>query len=96
LRALGITKKALGGSFLLEAAIVAILASGLSLLLAVPMSWVLVEGMNKVAALDAPVTLPYRWFVIAPLLALVTALLAALVPAWRALRQSPSESVRYE
>jgi ABC-type lipoprotein release transport system permease subunit len=31
-----------------------------------------------------------------PFAALGTALLAALVPAFRALRQSPSESVRYE
>ncbi len=96
LRALGITRRALGGSFLLEGAVVAVLASGLSLALAGPMAWVLVQGMNRVAALDAPVTLPYTWFVIAPALALATSLLAAAVPAWRALRQSPSESVRYE
>ncbi|MCA8950468.1 MAG: ABC transporter permease [Planctomycetes bacterium] len=96
LRALGIGRLALGGSFVLEAAIVAVLASGLSLGLALPMAWVLVKGMNQVAALDAPVTLPYEWFLIAPALALGIAVLAAIVPAWRALRQSPSESVRYE
>ncbi|MCR9246949.1 MAG: ABC transporter permease [bacterium] len=96
LRALGITRGALGGSFLLEGAVVAVLASALSLALSWPMAWVLVKGMNQVAALDAPVELPYQWFVIAPVMALGTALLAAIVPAWRALRQSPSESVRYE
>jgi ABC-type lipoprotein release transport system permease subunit len=57
---------------------------------------VLVLGMNHVAKLDAPVQLPWRWFVIAPVLALATAVLAAVVPALRAVRQSPSESVRYE
>lgn len=96
LRALGISRGALAGSFLIEAAVTAILAAGLSLLLSVPLSWFLVTGMNKVAALDAPWTLPWRWFWIAPLLALMTALLAAIVPALRAVRQSPSESVRYE
>ena len=96
LRALGMGRNALGGSFLLEGAVVAILASMLSLGLAVPMAFVLVLGMNAVAKLDAPVTLPYTWFVVVPFAALATALLAALVPACRALRQSPSESVRYE
>ncbi|MCC7396149.1 MAG: ABC transporter permease [Planctomycetes bacterium] len=96
LRALGITRGALVGSFLLEGAVVAMLASLMALLLAVPMGHVLVLGMNVVAGLDAPVVLPYRWFVLAPLAALGTALVAAMVPAQRALRQSPSESVRYE
>lgn len=96
LRALGITRGALCGSFLLEGAVVALLASLMALALAVPMGHVLVLGMNAVAGLDAPVVLPYRWFVLAPLAALATALVAAAVPALRALRQSPSESVRYE
>ncbi|MBL8730490.1 MAG: ABC transporter permease [Planctomycetes bacterium] len=96
LRALGLGRAALGGSFLLEGTIVAALASLLSLGLAVPMAHVLVLGMNHVAKLDAPVQLPLQWFVIAPLAALATAVSAAVVPALRALRQSPSESVRYE
>jgi ABC-type antimicrobial peptide transport system permease subunit len=96
LRALGMGRGALGGSFLLEGVLVALLASVLSLLLALPMAWVLVRGMNRVAALDAPVTLPYTWFWVVPAAALLTGLLAAIVPARRALRQSPSESVRYE
>lgn len=96
LRALGISRPALGGSFLLEGIVVAALASLIALGLVVPMAWLLVLGMNHVAKLDAPVTLPQKWFVLAPLAALVTAAAAALVPAVRALRQSPAESVRYE
>ncbi|MCA8975569.1 MAG: FtsX-like permease family protein [Planctomycetes bacterium] len=96
LRALGMSRNALAGGFLIEGAVVAALSSLLSLALAVPMGWVLVTGMNKVAALEAPVTMPYRWFWLAPAAALLISLLAALVPAWRAVRQSPSESVRYE
>lgn len=96
LRALGTRRSAMFGSFLLEGAIVAALASLLSLLLAVPMAWVLVLGMNHVAKLEAPVTLPYGWFAAVPVAALLTSLGAAVVPALRALRQSPAESVRYE
>lgn len=96
LRALGIQRKALGGSFLIEGAVVAGLASVLSLGLCVPLGKVLVFGMNAVARLDAPLQVPWDWFVYVPLLGFVTAALASVVPAWRALRQSPSESVRYE
>lgn len=96
LRALGMGAKALGGSFVLEGLLVGALASLMALLLAVPMAFVLVRGLNTVAGLDAPLSLPWRWFVWAPLFALATGLIAALVPARRALRQSPSESVRYE
>ncbi|MBM4060127.1 MAG: ABC transporter permease [Planctomycetes bacterium] len=96
LRALGMSRRQLGGSFLLEGALVAALASLLSLGLAWPMSWVLVEGMNRVASLEAPLTPPYPWFWLVPAAALATCVLAAVVPAWRSLRQSPSESVRYE
>lgn len=96
LRALGLDRHALRGSFLLEGAVTALLASLLSLGLAAPMALVLVRGMNHVARLDAPVTLPWDWFAAVPFAALATALLASLVPALRTLRQSPSESVRYE
>ena len=96
LRALGLSRAALGGSFLLEGAIVAAMASLLTIGLSVPMAYVLVLGMNQVAALDAPVQLPYVWFAVVPVAALLTGVLAAVVPARRALRQSPAESVRYE
>jgi putative ABC transport system permease protein len=96
LRALGIKRSALGGSFLVEGAVVAGLASLLSLGLIYPLASVLVLGMNAVAQLDAPVTMPFRWLFLVPVAAFATAILASLLPAWRALRQSPSESVRYE
>ena len=60
------------------------------------MATVLVLGMNSVAKLNAPIELPYTWFLLTPVIAFATAMLASLVPGWRALRQSPSESVRYE
>jgi len=96
LRALGIKKSALGASFLIEGAVVAGLASCLSLALCYPLAKVLVLGLNAVARLDAPLAIPWTWFVYVPIGAFVTAVCAAIVPAYRALQQSPSESVRYE
>jgi putative ABC transport system permease protein len=96
LRALGIRRGALCGSFLLEGAVVAALASLLSCGLGAVMATLLVLGMNQVAKLDAPVTLPWPWFGLVPVLAFVTAVAAAALPAWRAVRASPAESVRYE
>lgn len=96
LRALGIKRSALGSSFLIEGAVVAGLASILSLSLCYPLAKVLVLGLNAVARLDAPLAIPWKWFLYVPVGAFATAVCAAIVPAWRALRQSPSESVRYE
>lgn len=96
LRALGIKKGALGGSFLIEGAVVAAIASVLSVALSYPLGTVLVLGMNAVAQLDAPVKIPVLWLFLVPVAAFATAILASIVPAIRALKQSPSESVRYE
>ena len=96
LRALGITRGALFGSFVLEGVVIGALASLLSVGLGAVMATVLVLGMNSVAKLNAPIELPYTWFLLTPVIAFATAMLASLVPGWRALRQSPSESVRYE
>ncbi|MFK7743297.1 MAG: FtsX-like permease family protein [Planctomycetota bacterium] len=96
LRALGMKRSAIGGSFVLEGLVTAAIASVLSLGLSIPLGRILVFGMNAVARIEAPVAMPWRWFVWVPLAAFGIALLASLPPAWRALRQSPSESVRYE
>ncbi len=96
LRALGIASRSLCGSFLLEGAVVAALASVLSCAVGALLATVLVLGMNQVAKLDAPVTLPWAWFLLVPVLAFGTAMVAAVIPAWRALRESPATSVRYE
>lgn len=96
LRALGIRRADLGGSFVLEGLMVGAIAAVLSVALAVPMGYLLVRGMNQVAALAAPFALPWRWLWLTPVLALLTGVLAGLVPAWRSLRQSPAEAVRYE
>ena len=96
LRALGIRRSALAGSFVVEGAVVAALASVLSVGLSLPLGHVLVLGMNAVARLDAPLTVPWAWYAYAPAMAFATSVAASAVPAWRSLAQSPSESVRYE
>jgi hypothetical protein len=96
LRALGVANRSLRATFLLEGAVVGVLAGALAAALCVPMAHVLVAGLNRVAGLAAPLALPWGWLVLVPLLAIATGLAAAIVPAVRAVRASPAESVRYE
>ncbi len=96
LRALGMGPRALLWSFVLEGAVVAVLAALLALAICVPMVQVLLAGLNRVAGLRAPVALPWEWMVLAPGLALVVGVLAALLPGLRMRRQDPAAAVRYE
>ena len=96
MRALGVGAGTLRLVFLFEGAVVALLASVLALALCVPMAHILVGGLNAVAGLQAPVVVPREWLGWTPLLAFGTALVAALLPALRASRQSPAAAVRYE
>ncbi|GAB4159218.1 MAG: FtsX-like permease family protein [Planctomycetota bacterium] len=96
LRALGVSTRTLRGSFLLEGALVGLLAALVALGFCWPVARVLIEGLNRVAFLDAPLEMPRPWMVAVPFMALGTGLVAAVVPGMRAARISPSESVRYE
>jgi putative ABC transport system permease protein len=96
LRALGVGAETLRRSLLFEGLLVGALAALLAVGLSVPMAHVLVGGLNRVAALAAPVVVPRGWIVAVPLLALAVGLLASLLPAARAARQDPADSVRYE
>ena len=96
LRALGTAPGALRRAFLLEGCLIAALATVLALALAVPLGAFIVAGLNRVSGLEAPVVIPWRTFGLVPVLALCCGLVAAMVPGWRAVRQSPAEAVRYE
>ena len=96
LRALGMGKRQLRATFLMEGGIVALLSAALSVGLAVPLGFVVVEGLNRVAGLEAPFVVPWRHVALVPVLACATGLLAAILPGLRALKESPAEAVRYE
>jgi ABC-type antimicrobial peptide transport system permease subunit len=96
LRALGVDRRSLHQSFVLEGLCVGALAALLALALCAPMAHVLVGGLNRVAALAAPVVLPVPWMIAVPAIALGVGVLAALLPAARASAQDPAEAVRYE
>jgi putative ABC transport system permease protein len=96
LRALGVGTRTLRGSLMLEGLVIGGLGAGLALVLAVPMAHVLIEGLNRVAALQAPVVLPVAWMIAVPAIGLLVGAAAAYVPARRAAMEDPAMSVRYE
>ena len=96
LRALGMGKSSLRSTFLIEGGLVAVLSSVLALVLAVPLGMVVIEGLNRVAGLDAPFVVPWTYVVAVPGAACAVAVLASILPGVRALRESPAEAVRYE
>lgn len=96
LRALGVSTSTLRTSFMLEGALVGLLAAVVALLLCWPMAYLLISGLNRVAWMHAPLRLPVFWMVLVPFVALATGLGAAVLPGMRSARISPSESVRYE
>jgi putative ABC transport system permease protein len=96
LRALGMRKRALRATYLLEGVLVALMATGIVWLAGVPLGAMVVAGLNKVAGLEAPVVIPWVWFAVVPALALGIGVVAAVLPSTRVLRESPAEAVRYE
>ncbi|MDP6928078.1 MAG: FtsX-like permease family protein, partial [Planctomycetota bacterium] len=96
LRALGMSDGSLRASFLLEGALVAILAAGLALALSLPLGYLVVTGLNRVAGLEASYVPPIAWVGWVPLIAIAVGLIAAILPGLRAVRENPAAAVRYE
>lgn len=96
MRALGLGVRPLRRVFLLEGALVGILASLLALGLGVPLGRLIVTGLNAVAGLDAPYVLPTNWFYLVPAIGLAAGLVAAILPGRRASRHDVAAAVRYE
>ena len=82
--------------FHLEGLLVALISTLLVLALAVPLGQLVVSGLNRVARLDAPYSVPWVWLAVVPVLALTAGLCSAILPGLRACRQDPAASVRYE
>ena len=96
LAALGVGPRTLRLGMLVEGLLTGGLAALLAVLLTVPMAHLLVAGLNRVAALSAPLVLPVPWLAGVPAIALVTGALASLLPAARVARQDPAAAVRCE
>ena len=96
LRALGMDDRHLRRSFLLEGLVVAALATVLAFAMGLPLGTLIVDGLNRVTGLEAPVAVPWLYLALVPVLALVTGALAALLPGSRAVAIDPAQAVRYE
>ncbi len=96
IRALGMDNKELRLTYLIEGAVVGVVASGMAIAMGLPLGRLVVQGMNQMAGLEAPVVIPWLYIAVVPVLALATGLLAAILPGLRAVRMNPAQSVRYE
>jgi putative ABC transport system permease protein len=96
LRALGTSRAQLRITFALEGAVIGGLASGTALLLGVPLGRLLVDGMNRVAGLDAPFLVPWHAILAVPALGIGIGVLAAVLPGSRAAQIEPADAVRFE
>jgi putative ABC transport system permease protein len=96
LRALGTDGRALQWTFLLEGVVVALLAAGLACALGAPLGSVVVAGLRQVSGLDVPLVVPWAVVAAVPFVALAVGLVASILPGLRAVRERPSDAVRYE
>ena len=97
LRALGFRRRAVGGLFVVEALVIAVLGAGVRLALGLTLARNLV-AVSFFAPVPAglPLVVPVPSLVGVCLVALVVAALAALAPAAQAARVAPAEALRYE
>lgn len=96
LRALGMAKRQLARTFLVESMVVAVLAALTAVVLGLPLGWLVVRGLNQVTGLQAPYAVPWLALLAVIVIAGLTGWLAAILPGRRAAQLSPAESVRYE
>lgn len=96
LRALGASRSQLRAAFVLEGTLTGALAVLVALVLGVPLGALVVDGMNRVAGLDAPFRVPWHALIAVPIIGIGIGVAAALVPGSRAARIEPAEAVRFE
>ncbi|WP_242188239.1 FtsX-like permease family protein [Saccharopolyspora soli] len=92
LRALGITRTALGGITVAEAAVYGVLGGLFGLLIGVPHAWLAVLALG----LGAPLEIPVPALLVAAVALVALTMAAGLVPAWRAARASPVAAMRVD
>lgn len=96
LRALGMSHSQLRRRFFIESMSISVLAAALAVVLGVPLGWLVVNGLNRVAGLEAPYVVPWLALAVVVVTALIVGWVASILPGARAARMSPAESVRYE
>jgi len=97
LRAVGATQGQVLYTVLAEAMLMGIFGTILGLLGGIPLEWYLMRiVIYEESGLLFPVTVPWRETLILSSLAIVTATLAGLVPAFKAARQHIAEAIAYE
>ena len=94
LRALGVTRGDFVSVLLVESLVVGFLSGLLALVAGIPLSWVLVRGLQAVSGLETPYVVPWGPALAVAGLSFVVALAAALVPALRATSIAAARAVR--
>lgn len=95
MRALGFTRRAVQGSFLIEASLIALLGILVGTLLGLGLSYRLVEFLGREFP-EIVFAVPWQQIGGIALFAYVASMLTTLAPAWQAGRISPAEALRYE
>ena len=96
LRSIGTTRGQLARMILSESGTMGMLGSIFGVLVAVPVSFVMVQGMKQGSGFQMDYVFPASAFVSSVLIALVVSQLAALYPTWRAGRINIIEAVKEE
>ncbi len=94
LRALGLTRQDFVKVLLLESLVLGFLATLLTLVIGLPLSYILVHGLREVSGLSVPFVFPMAEAMAVSLLIFVVALLASLLPALRVAGLPPARAVR--
>ncbi len=94
LRALGLTRAGFVATLLVEAVVVGFVVSVLTLVVGLPLCWILVAGLKAVSGLAVPFVLPWKSALGIAAISLAVSVVAAVVPALRAMRVTPAKAVR--
>ena len=94
LRALGLTRPDFVKVLLLEALVLGFLATVLTLVIGIPLSYILVSGLREVSGLAVPYVFPLSAALVIGLLIFVVAIVSSLIPALRAAGLPPARAVR--
>ncbi|MFZ5918686.1 MAG: FtsX-like permease family protein [Chloroflexota bacterium] len=92
LRALGMTRRQVMRTVLLEAGLLGLMGAAAGVLIGLGLAWGVKRAMGLLE--DVPFVVPWWGLVLAPLIGLTVTLIGALQPAWRAGRVSPLEAIR--